>query len=246
MSQEELPSFSDKTKRPSKGRVGVHRGSGRRRRIAPMPLVRPAASTTSTVSEDSTSLAEAVTFLSEVAKTEAAKHGYVCIVEFAGGSESTYIHVRRTQQDQKSVWYGIRISAHLAKYACSSDYEQLLLSNKPSQTELNQAAEKITSLVLQGGRPVAEPHLIRSQIWEAQVNGAKGERATTVHEGKTVAWIWQGADNGWVAEAPDDLDIKTATPTWIPRVQLDTATTAAIRHRINRREAWAADETDCF
>ena len=195
-------------------------------------------------------LAEAVTYLADLARSVAADRGHVCIVEFAGSSESTYVHVRRPSVEttfetpprpRHETWFGIRISAHPAKYACSGDYEQVLLSRSPGVDEVHRAAGVLIEAMRHGGRPVAEPHRVRGELWAAQVAAAIGQMATMIRGEREIVWTWQGIDRRWQTEADDP----GPPPTTIPRVQLDTATTAAIRHRVNRREAWAATERRC-
>ena len=214
----------------SPGRVGVHLGRPRRRNrpVAAMPTVSPPPRADQNTG--GVSLAEAVAFLADLAKTIAAARRWVCIIEYAGSSESTYVHVRRD-----NLWYGVRVSAHPSKYACSSDYQQILLPKRPTASDIDDAAERLRHLVVHGGHRVAEPHLVRTELWAEQIAAADGQTCqTTDPQGNVIDWRWSAEQLDWQTEVETD----SPPPMWIPRVTLDTGTTAAIRHRVNRREGW--------
>lgn len=177
-------------------------------------------------------MVKGMTHLADRARLEAATHDWPCTVEFAAGSESTYVHVLRN-----GFWYGIRMSSHLAVYGCSRDYAQLILPKSLSDRSLRAAADVIASQVCAGGLVVAAPQDVRREMLLAEVLGADGG----LHETDDgVIWKWSAKQRAW--QRMDHGSDESCEPPFIPRQALSTGESAAIRHRMNQREKWVASE----
>lgn len=174
--------------------------------------------------------------LSESAQGYAAMAGYPMIVERAGGSESTYLHIRR-----EGFWFGIRMSTHRPAYQCSLDYDQVLFQNEDCDVASENIFEHLRQHVLYGGSVVADPSEVRRQIIIAEIQGADG----VIRELNGVDWSFDATSMCWRCDgqtANEGSEI-TRVPSFLPRAELSVGETAALRHRENQREKWVAAES---
>lgn len=186
------------------------------------------------------------------ARCIAASRGHAVIIERAGGSESTYIHVRRRHDGGPPFWFGIRLSTHAAVYACSHDYAQMLLP-KPHHTDpvanITTTYEPSTyepavdwadfrsvlaDEICQGGLVVADPAEVRRQIdWES-IRTCRGE----IWSNGAADYRFEIDPLGWRAIGDPDTANDYDLP--FPQSSLSVGQTASIRHRENWREKWVA------
>lgn len=174
--------------------------------------------------------------LSDSAQGFAAMAGYPMIVERAGGSESTYLHIRR-----EGFWFGIRLSTHRPAYQCSQDYDQILFQNEDCDVASEIIFEHLQRHVLHGGSVVADPSEVRRQITIAEIQGADG----VVRELDGVDWWFDAASMCWQCDDPAASQGREVTrvPSYLPRTELSVGETATLRHRENKREKWTAAES---
>ncbi|MEM6979563.1 MAG: hypothetical protein AAF539_07815 [Planctomycetota bacterium] len=192
---------------------------------------------------DSLTIIEATSRLADIARTASALRGWRMIVEFASGSESTYLHINRGAVQP---WYGLRISAHRPAYACSQDYQQLELSKLVSNDQFSRAREVTLQFIVSGTVVVANPHDVRAEIWRQEIIDADG---VIVKTDDAQRWRWNGPLGLWQRMTSCDSDdssnqpisSRSLPPVSTPRQPVRTLRAAAIRHRINQREKWAAE-----
>lgn len=218
------------------GRPGMHVGVGRRMRGRLKSSGQKVKRRGVIMSPPSGEVLHMLRRLSESAQGYAAMAGYPMIVERAGGSESTYLHIRR-----EGFWFGIRMSTHQPAYQCSLDYDQILFQNEDCDVASDNIFEHLQQQILDGGSVVADPSEVRRQIIIAEIQGADG----VVRELNGVDWSFDAASMCWQCDchAANEGSEITRVPSFLPRAGLSVGETAALRHRENKREKWAAAES---
>ena len=263
-----LPSAS---KMPSAvGRPGVRAGAVRRRgRIARVkPFNRPAAAIQRREANPGSTPGEraraSIRYLADLGRAVAGKLGYPCVVEEAGGSESTYLHIER-----EGWWYGIRISTHPPAYACSYDYEPLLLPVDRIDVDRAEFESRVRHLAASGGWIVASPAEVQRSVDQESLAMRQGcsvndgqmvwrfdadrvdwvcvGRSTSVEDGVCESLeLDQACDQTEALDQTEPLDqpdrFDQLGPPWIPTSHLSAAQIAAIRHRCHWREKWSASQ----
>ena len=230
-----LPFGGQREDRPSAGPPGIH---GRRaivRRGRPTGV--PASPTVRTVRPRPLPrrTVDLIRRLVDIGRCAATVAGYDTIVETAAGSESTYLHVKRD-----GWWFGIRVSTHAAVYGCSIDYDQITVPRVEDASESDQGWDRFDEVAsvlranaVTGGSVVADPIHVRQQILRAEMDAA--DRSTHIDE--QGEFRFDSATATW-----HRVQGEGQPPGFVPRGVLNTAATAAIRHRENAREKFAAAE----
>ncbi|QDU37331.1 hypothetical protein Mal4_16410 [Maioricimonas rarisocia] len=96
---------------------------------------------------------DAVGHLDRFVKLRLVESGHLHYRAASTASEAVYFSIRRGDW-----WYGLRIAGHPPVYACSADYEQVLVPRQVRDVELlRPQEERIASIIESGGRIVASP-----------------------------------------------------------------------------------------
>ena len=193
--------------------------------VGQTPSPEPSAQSASPPSRSAASLV--IDFV-DAAVTRLAVAGVGCVVETAGGSESSYLHWKFDGH-----WRGLRVSAHPAAYACSGDYESILVSIQWSRHREAEVLAGVLDRLPDAGNIVADPSEVGRLIWLAELQAARGTEARIDEQ----RWVWDGA--AWATGEPA---ANRLPPCHVPRRRLSIAETAAIRHRANGVARWSASE----
>ncbi|MEM9354701.1 MAG: hypothetical protein AAGB04_00680 [Pseudomonadota bacterium] len=173
-----------------------------------------------------------VTQLLAVARLEIGRCNVESVVEYSDRSEAVYVHVQRAEH-----WYGIRIACHQAVYACSLDYQQIVLPSDSNQLHIEKAAPRLTKAIRDGNAIVANPAEVRELIEYTRQRQAHGWK--TVDSNGT-RWRWNGLMRSW---QPEQLDSFSASPPkFQPRAPLSHLECSSLRHRLNLIAKWSFDE----
>lgn len=96
---------------------------------------------------------DAVKHLDRYAKRRLVESGMLFHRVASTASEAVYFSIRRGDW-----WYGMRIAAHPPVYACSADYEQVLVPRRVVDADVLLPQEmRIDAIVESGGHVVASP-----------------------------------------------------------------------------------------
>ena len=175
---------------------------------------------------------DAIMQLVAVARRLLAKRGLEHIVEYSDRSEAVYLHVLRDHH-----WYGVRIANHQPAYACSLDYQQLILQSLPYPHQLERAAEQLRNTIYSGGAIVADPREVQQLIDFTRLRKADGYETA---DSDGVQWRWNGQTRQWETLAEDFVDL--TPPGFQPRSPLSHLECSDLRHRLNLIARWTFDE----
>lgn len=152
--------------------------------------------------------------------------GLQCVVERSPSSESVYFHTRHGE-----VWRGVRVSCHAPAYACSADYEQLLVSRSTTSEELPAYLQRLRHRVRYGGRVIANPAEVRSAIERLESLLLDGHRYV---DRMGVVWRWSSSQRRWRADA----DALLPPPAHLPAPPVTNRVASSIRHTLNTQAVW--------
>lgn len=154
------------------------------------------------------------------------------VVEYSDRSEAVYLHVLRDHH-----WYGVRMAHHQPAYACSLDYQQLILQPLPYPHQLERASEHLRDTIYAGGAIVADPREVQQLIEFTRLRKADGYET---EDSEGVQWRWNGQTRQWETLAADPADL--TPPGFQPRSPLSHLECSDLRHRLNLIARWTFDE----
>lgn len=106
--------------------------------------------------------------LVQLARLQAANHACRLQIERSHPTEAVYLRLLRG-----CYWFGLRIAAHRPAYACSADFQQLLLPVSETPPEFYQhAADTVERFIREGGCVVADPVEVQQAVQLLFVNSA--------------------------------------------------------------------------
>lgn len=113
-------------------------------------------------------LTDLIEELVQQTRATAATCGCRLQIERSHPTEAVYLRLWRN-----GYWFGLRIAAHRPAYACSADFQQLLLPVSEIPPEFCQhAADTVERFVRDGGRVVADPVEVRQAVQQLFVNSS--------------------------------------------------------------------------
>ena len=113
-------------------------------------------------------LTDLIEELVQLARAAAASRGCRLHMERSHPTEAVYLRLWRN-----GYWFGLRIAAHRPAYACSADFQQLLLPVSEIPPEFRQhAADTVERFVRDGGCVVADPVEVQQAVQLLFVNSS--------------------------------------------------------------------------
>jgi len=98
--------------------------------------------------------------LVQLARQEARARHCQLSIEYSHPTEAVYLRLLR-----QGYWFGLRVATHKPAYACSSDFQQLLLPVVADGPEIVEyARQTVRQFVHHGGNVVADPHEVQQEI----------------------------------------------------------------------------------